>query len=365
MGNPALHIALMTEEKIGVPASLAPVANDLRALIEAGGTALRILTEILPEAAVNVEKASYDLTDRFKTLAQSANTQSEVVQDLVSTIGTIALEDKKVSLEEFIALFSKTLDESVSKMLFVAKKALAMVYSMDDAIKNLHEIEVFSKKIQDITKQANFLALNALIEAARAGAAGKGFSVVAYEVKALSGEIAELSGNMRSRTDMIMKSVVGGFEVLKELATTDMNDNIMAKDTLEALMHGLVKQSEASMAIMQGSAESSRQISDAIQGMIVNLQFQDRNSQITENSVDIIRQCLGVMEKIARKIPPPASAQEDFEFRGGAQEMAESILIGIRLGDIRQRYLSRLQQAGVMPDSTATKTTPAEEIELF
>jgi methyl-accepting chemotaxis protein len=347
------------------------VMEDAFALVFAGGNALELLAAVLPESAKNVEKASYDLTDRFKTLAQNANTQSEIVEGLLTNLGTIVLEDRRISIEEFIQLFSKTLDDSISKMLFISKKALSMVYNMGDAIKNLHEIERFSKKIQQITKQSNLLALNALIEAARAGDAGKGFGVVADEVKALSHEIAVLSDTMSVRTGIILKSVTDGFDVLKEVATTDMQDNILAKDTLEYLMHGLAKQSNDSKQVMQQSASSSREISNSIQAMIVDLQFQDRNTQVMENSVNIIRQNLDMLEVIRQKVDVLAKEGGiDVVNLPQVHKAMESVVSVIKLGEIRQRYVEMLQENGLTPPASASTAADVQsqhlqDVELF
>lgn len=343
------------------------LAEELLLLAGAGATALELLVQILPESANKVEVASHDLTDRFKKLAQSASMQGDTLQELIGSIGSIDVENKKFSLNDFIALFTKTLDDSVSKMLFVSKKALSMVYNIDDAIKNLHEIEKFSTKIQEITKQSNLLALNALIESARAGEAGKGFAVVASEVKNLSKEVALLSDDMRSRTAIIMKSVTDGFAVLKEVATADMNDNITAKDTLELLMKGLMKQSESSMAIMARSAENSRDISKNIQGLIVDMQFQDRNTQVTQGAVDIISHCLKSIESLRHKAEGVTGGTMELSKREGMSEAIESVIALIKLGDIRERYKKMLLQngAGCADVISVNADDPHEEIELF
>lgn len=356
-------LSLMTEQHTIDEA--VPVLNETMGIVIAGSAALKMLMGLLPEAAKNVEHASQDLTDRFKTLATGANTQSEILQALLSNIGSIVVDNRKVSLEEFIELFSSTLDDSIAKMLFVAKKALAMVYNMDDAIANLHEIEKFSKRIQEITKQSNLLSLNALIEAASAGEQGKGFGIVANEMKVLSSEIASLSDSMRSRTAVIMKSVTDGYDILKEVATTDMNSNIQAKETLEALMKGLMKQSDQSMAVMRESAESSRQTSTSIQGMIMNLQFQDRNTQITENAVHIIQHFLEVFDDIWSKEKAMVQSGALVADEDSVQKAADDLLSVIKLGEIRARYLNLLKDTGIELAGTVVNASPAEDIELF
>lgn len=337
------------------------------ALVSAGGGALRMLVELLPESAKNVEKASYDLTSRFKSLAQNSEAQSEAMKALIATIGSIILGDKKITIHEFIALFNSTLDDSVSKILTVSKQALSIVYSMDDAIKNLHEIETFSQQIQAITKQSNLLALNALIEAARAGAAGKGFGVVAQEVKSLSGEISKLSENMTSRTKSIMKSMTEGFAVLKEVSTTDLNDNIMAKDTLELLMQGLVHQSEESVRVMEQSAAESHDMSSTMQGMIMDLQFQDRNTQMIDNAVDIISQCLAMFDEIERHVEAAGKHDDSLAQHFAVQKAVESIAAVIKLGDIRAHYMNILQNSDAIAASNMGNNLapPHQDIELF
>lgn len=325
--------------------------------------ALRMIEYALPDAAQRVESASQDLTERFKMLAQNANAQSEIVQTLVSTLGRIEIDhDRHYSLDDFIQLFTGTLNDSIDKLLFVSKKALSMIYSIDDAIKNLHQIERFTKNIQAITKQTNLLALNAQIEAARAGEVGKGFSVVADEVKILSKEIAELSQDMGAKTTVIMRSVAASHQLLQEVATTDMTGNIEAKDTLETLMNGLIKQSEQTKKIMQDSADTSRAISQAIQGMIVNLQFQDRNTQITDNASNVINHCMNLLMKEAEKAAPLNTLLN----RDGCRQTAQSILALLKLGDMRQHYTSLLSKAGGIGYDTASSPTASnDDIDLF
>lgn len=345
-----------------------PLEQEMIGLLSVGIHAMEILMELLPGAAKDVETASTDLTERFRNLANSAHTQSEVVQALVRSIDGIPLEDRKVSLDEFITLFSKTLDGAISQMLFISKKAVSMVYTMDEAIKNLHEIEIFTKKIQAITKQSNLLALNALIESERAGEVGKGFGVVAHEVKALSAEIATLSTIMSERTEVITRSVKNGYVMLQEVATIDMNDNILAKETLDELMTGLVKQSEEIRDVMQESAKSSDDISHTIQSMIMQFQFQDRNSQMTENSVLIIGRFLEMLQHVKEHMSIGENMEVPFDQMPATRRMMEEMLSVIKLGDIRKHYRESFQKAGLMSsgyEEPSVVSSEDDDIELF
>lgn len=326
----------------------------------AASGALELLESLLPETAQEVERASCDLTERFRALALSATAQGEIVEALVEAIGTIELADKKMTLQEFTSLFGNTLDDAISKLLFVSKKAVAMVYSMEDTFKNLEEIEKFSREIQAITKKTRLLALNANIEAARAGHAGMGFTVVADEVKALSEHISDLSQAMCARTGSIMHSANTSYDVLKEVATMDMNSNLEAKETLHQLMKGLALQNEKTLQVMQQSAGTSREIAQTIQSMVVNLQFQDRNTQIIENAVRIVNRCLSLFDFCRR-----------FDSRDTSliQRMADSIISVITLGEIRHRYLKKMKDDNFLPDAIVNAAVPAEAasdgIDLF
>lgn len=334
-------------------------AEDIARACAATG-ALQLLESLLPEAAQNVETASCELTEKFRTLAESASGQGAIIQALIATIGSIEVGNRKVTLQEFMQLFEGTLDDAISKLLFVSKKALAMVYSMEDAINSLKEIEQFSQQVQGITKQTHLLALNAMIEAARAGEQGLGFNVVALEVKELSNRIASLSQSMSNRTATIMTSINATNTILKDVATIDMNSSLDAKDTLHDLMNGLAQQNERTMEVMRNSADTSNSIAGTIQAMVVNLQFQDRNSQIMENAVRIVNQCLSLFNFC-----------RNFDQRDTSliERMAKSITQVITLGDIRHRYWAKMQSDHFLPEAPAVAPPPpppeSDGIDLF
>ena len=96
----------------------------------------------------------------------------------------------------------------------------------------LETMERMMDTVRDITTKTDLLALNASIEAARAGQAGKGFSVVADEVARLSEksqgsilEIANALGSFRDQIDSIRLEVNSGFDVLQKNANNDRHNS--------------------------------------------------------------------------------------------------------------------------------------------
>lgn len=95
----------------------------------------------------------------------------------------------------------------------------------------LETMERMMDTVRDITTKTDLLALNASIEAARAGQAGKGFSVVADEVARLSEksqgsilEIANALGSFRDQIDSIKLEVDSGFDVLQKSGQGDRHN---------------------------------------------------------------------------------------------------------------------------------------------
>ncbi|MBN8531957.1 MAG: hypothetical protein J0L97_08885 [Alphaproteobacteria bacterium] len=351
----------------GSSSAVVPLPSSLQECLPqllAGIGVLGMLSDLLPESAKNVENATLDLSSRFTSLAEGVRRQGENVQSLAETVGALEVDGQKVSLADFISLFNQTLTNAVDRIVFISQRAMSMVYSMDDAIKNLDTIHDFTRAIQRITSQTNMLALNATIEAARAGEHGKGFSVVASEIRGVSQEIAGLSQKMRVRIDTIKNSVQEGYNVLSEVATTDMNDNMVAKDRLDSLMKSLVAQNERFKSTMHEIADTAGGISQSMSNMIVDMQFQDRNSQVIENAVNLLQHQRQAMEALTQRIRGMALEKEVPGEQ--LQEVVAEFMLRIRLGDIRQRYLREMAKEGMaVGDLPESKPQDDADVELF
>jgi methyl-accepting chemotaxis protein len=251
---------------------------------------LEELQQELPAAACVVEQAALKLSEQFKTLTTAAQAQRDILQDMTAVKKSFTIDDEKLVLKDFVSLLNKTLNEAIEQILFISKKSMLMVYSMSDAIKNLDKIDRFAKNIQRITMQTNTLAVNAKIEASKVGEIGGGFLVVAGEVYDISTEIEELSEKIHNRIHHIKGTTQTSYKILQEVATIDISDNIVVKQRLNNFMENLLEQSDSFQEMIQSAAMTAGALSETISSMVMELQFQDRNSQICENSVGIISQ---------------------------------------------------------------------------
>jgi DNA-directed RNA polymerase alpha subunit len=102
--------------------------------------------------------------------------------------------------------------------------------------------------------------------------------------------------------------------------------------------------------------------------MIVNLQFQDRNTQITENAVHIIQHFLEVFDDIWSKEKAMVQSGALVADEGSVQKAADDLLAVIKLGEIRTRYLEILKYNGIITSIEThgrASVNASQDIELF
>ena len=139
-------------------------------------------TESITEGALKQRDAMEEAVELVSTLSENVNEVNRVVEDIRKTSrDTMLVSDKTQG--EIKALYGQS-----RKNIEISSKVAECVQALGDKTKDISHI---LSMIQGINKQTNLLAINASIEAVRAGESGKGFVVVAEEVSKLSVQTGE------------------------------------------------------------------------------------------------------------------------------------------------------------------------------
>lgn len=189
-----------------------------------------------------------------QSLSQGATEQAASVEELAATIDSISVQikdnaDKAMQANNDMDAVGKQLMESNQQM-------KDMIAAMGDISSTSDQISKIIKTIEDIAFQTNILALNAAVEAARAGTAGKGFSVVADEVRRLASKSADASKSTAELIDRSLHAVKHGSKIANETAKS----LVSAVDGTKTIAKDITQIAETS----HNQAESIAQVTQGI-----------------------------------------------------------------------------------------------------
>ncbi|HEY4340383.1 MAG TPA: methyl-accepting chemotaxis protein [Steroidobacteraceae bacterium] len=166
------------------------------------------------------------------------------------------------------------------------------------------DVRGMASEVESIAFQTNVLALNAAIEAAHAGERGKGFAVVAHEVRALSNAARATGKRITQKVALISGALVKIGETNEKVAERDQREVETSEAKIGAVLDRFTQSTSQFAETAQRSMQQSRAIKDEVEESLVQLQFQDRVSQILAQVVASI----GRMVVWARSDAPAANA---------------------------------------------------------
>lgn len=277
-----------------------------------------------------VESSIHDFDAKVKTLLQHAgsaigsinnsarNMSSAVSLTNQSTIETEQVAQETAKIVSSVAAAAQELTSSIRKISVQVTNAVrvtgeavsktraadAVVVQLDDATQKVSEI---MNLIGDIAGQIHLLALNASIEASRAGVSGRGFAVVASEVKDLSSQSADASKTI-SRHILQIQSVVA--TVVDALA--QIRSGIQEVCEISATISAAVEEQDvATSEISRSMRQASQRVREVSANMIkikkLSNQVDDDASKVIENigraqqqSSELNQEIEGFLSKIAR-----------------------------------------------------------------
>ena len=222
-----------------------------------------------------------EITTSFSALAHSVREQHDLAHELIERYqtGGKAGQDK-ISFQEFVSTTHSTLGLFVDSTIETSHTSMQLVERMDAISAKITDILKSTADMDSIAKQTNLLALNAAIEAARAGEAGRGFAVVADEVRALSSRSTVFSAEIREHVDAVLAELRAADDAVSQLAAKDMSFALGSRKQVNDMLEDLAQVNGHTLQVVGRLDSISGVIGGEVNRAITALQFQDLSGQL-------------------------------------------------------------------------------------
>lgn len=224
---------------------------------------LRRSLQQIGSSAEQVSAGAEQVSNGAQALAQGASEQTSSIEELAVSINEIA-ESVKNNAEN--AVKSSQLADLTGKEIVNSNRQMEeLLKSIELIRKNSREITGVVKEIEDIAFQTNILALNAAVEAARAGDSGKGFSVVAAEVRRLAAKTTAASKLTAGLIDKNAEAVEYGSSAVTESAKA-LKSSVENAQEVNSMVEDISKVSVQQAEAISQIRRNVELISEIVQG---------------------------------------------------------------------------------------------------
>ncbi|MBV2234295.1 MAG: HAMP domain-containing protein [Sterolibacterium sp.] len=267
----------------------------------------------LKDTAIQVGQASATLAESSRAVAQGSRVQSDAamsmaagVEEMTAGISTIAdhaamAEQSSVQSGEISTDSARIVEGTVGEMQQIATTVRQSAQIVEELGRNTSHISAIVGAIREIADQTNLLALNAAIEAARAGEQGRGFAVVADEVRKLAertsqqtGEITRMITAIQAGTENAVTSMQAGVERVAE--------GVILSQQAGASIAQVREGSEQVVAVVNEISVALREQSLASNEMAENAEHIARMSESNSEAVASVAQTANVLERMAEEL---------------------------------------------------------------
>ncbi|TCK06919.1 methyl-accepting chemotaxis protein [Marinobacterium mangrovicola] len=222
------------------------------------------LLETLSESSDRTREITGSLGNASNSIVSAVHEMSLANKEMATVANGTAQEAE--SSTELVEQGETVLERTNSRIAELASEMEQARARSDELEKESNEIASVVDVIGDIAEQTNLLALNAAIEAARAGEQGRGFAVVADEVRVLATRTQESTGRIQGMIERLQKSVVQSVKVI-DAGKASADDSMVSLGELNqmfaSLRESFTRVSDLSVQTAQATEEQSA-VSDEI-----------------------------------------------------------------------------------------------------
>ena len=274
--------------------------TEMAALAADFEASVKLIAARLNDTAKKVTASAADLAKNAEATRDQSAGMTQVVETMSASVQTVAGAAQQIS--QAIPEVAAQVAQASEFVKFTAAETHRVDNEMGQLIKAVQDINNAVGLIQEIAGSTNLLALNATIEAARAGEAGRGFGVVASEVKALSGQTERATREITTRIEAVKSScstVAGSIaSIVKAMQNVAQ---------LSQAISGCVNEQAAGTAEIAGSAESARGCVEKVVDILVRLRAAanqtDDASKLAESEMQgLLREADMVNQKVDKFI---------------------------------------------------------------